>query len=61
MDENSGGLEVPMWNLPVGPEDSPTTLSIERLWTGDWQAKTSRMRIMPLDLDIRQYKEDTRE
>jgi hypothetical protein len=60
VDENSRDLKVSKRNLPVGPEDSPTSLSIAGLWSGDWQVKTSRMRITPLDLDIRQYKEDTR-
>jgi hypothetical protein len=41
--KNSRDL-VPTRNLPVGPEDSPTTLSTAGLWSGDWQVKTSRMR-----------------
>jgi len=41
VDENSHGLEVPSRNLPVGPEDSPKTISIAGLWSGDWQVKTS--------------------
>ena len=61
MDENNRDLEVPTRNLLVGPEDSPTTVSIAGLWSGDWQVKTSRMRRKPLDLNIRQYKEDTRQ
>jgi len=59
VDENRD-LEVPKRDLPVGPEDSPTTISIAGLWSGDWQVKTPRMRRKPLDLDIRQYKEETR-
>lgn len=60
MDENKRDLEVPTQDLPVGPEDSPTTISIAGLWSADWQFKTSRMQRNPLDLDIPQYKEDTR-
>jgi len=61
VDENSRDLEMSSRNLPVGPEDSPTAVSIAGRCSGDWQFKTSRMRRKPLDLDIRQYKEETRQ